>query len=79
MIEGSGRPLGAVNKAASDLLELAREYTHDALNTLVKLMESSQSDSDRIAAATAILDRGYGRPTKTTSLEVNTPFVPTKI
>jgi hypothetical protein len=21
---------------------------------------------------------GYGRPTKTTSLEVNTPFVPTK-
>jgi len=38
-----------------------------------------QSDSARIAAATAILDRGYGRPTKTTSLEVNAPFVPTKI
>jgi hypothetical protein len=42
-------------------------------------MQSSQSDSARIAAATAILDRGYGRPTKTTSLEVNAPFVPTKI
>ena len=42
-------------------------------------MQSSQSDSARIAAANAILDRGYGRPTKTTSLEVNAPFVPTKI
>ena len=42
-------------------------------------MQSSQSDSARIAAATAILYRGYGRPTKTTSLEVNAPFVPKEI
>ena len=42
-------------------------------------MQSSQSDSARIAAATAILDRDYGRPTKTTSLEVNAPFAPTEI
>ena len=27
------------------------------------VMNASQSDSARIAAATAILDRGYGRPT----------------
>ena len=83
MREGSGRPAGAANKAASELKinlsELAREYTNDALVTLVDVMQSSQSDSARIAAATAILDRGYGRPTKTTSLEVNAPFVPTKI
>ena len=83
--EGSGRPAGAGNKATSELKlnlnlsELAREYTNDALDTLVDVMQSSQSDSARIAAATAILDRGYGRPTKTTSLEVNSPFVPTKI
>jgi endonuclease III len=83
MREGSGRPSGAANKATSELKlnlsELAREYTNDALNTLVDVMQSSQSDSARIAAATAILDRGYGRPTKTTSLEVNAPFVPTEI
>ena len=83
MREGSGRPSGAANKATSELKlnlsELAHEYTHDALNTLVKVIQSSQSDSARIAAATAILDRGYGRPTKTTSLEVNAPFVPTRI
>jgi len=80
--EGSGRPAGAANKATSglklNLSELAREYTNDALDALVEVMQSSQSDSARIAAATAILDRGYGRPTKT-SLEVNAPFVPTRI
>ena len=81
--EGSGRPVGAVNKATSglklNLSELAREYTNDALETLVEVMKSGQSDSARIAAATAILDRGYGRPTKITSLEVMEPFLPTKI
>ena len=81
--EGAGRPVGAGNKATSELKfnlsELARQYTNDALDTLVDVMKSGQGDSARIAAATAILDRGYGRPTKTTSLEVNAPFVPTKI
>jgi len=65
--EGSGRPVGAVNKATSELKfnlsELARQHTNDALDTLVDVMKSGQSDSARIAAATAILDRGYGRPT----------------
>ena len=83
MREGSGRPAGAANKATSELKlnlsELAREYTNDALDTLIDVMQSSQSDSARIAAATAILDRGCGRPTQTTSLEVNAPFVPTRI
>jgi len=83
MREGSGRPAGASNQATSELKlnlsELAREYTNDALDTLVDVMKSGQSESARIAAATAILDRGYGKPTKTTSLEVNAPFVPTEI
>jgi len=83
MRAGSGRPTGAVNKATSELKfnlsELARQHTNDALDTLVNVMKSGQSDAARISAATAILDRGYGRPTKTTSLEVNAPFVPTTI
>ena len=83
MREGSGRPACAGNKATSELKlnlsELAREYTNDALDTLVDVMKSGQSESARIAAATAILDRGYGRPTKATSLEVNAPYVPTTI
>jgi hypothetical protein len=79
----SGRPAGTGNKATSELKlnlsELAREYTKDALGVLVEVMQSSQSDSARIAADTLILDRGYGRPKKTMSLEVNVLFVPTKI
>ena len=61
------------------MLSWAGEYTNDALSALLGVMNTSQSDSARIAAATAILDRGYGRPTKTTSLEVNAPFAPTTI
>ena len=64
----SGRPAGTGNKATSELKlnlsELAREYTKDALGVLVEVMQSSQSDSARIAADTLILDRGYGRPKK---------------
>ena len=49
MREGSGRPSGAVNKTTTELnlnlSELAREYTNDALDTLVEVMQSSQSDS----------------------------------
>ena len=63
MREGSGRPAGAVNKAISglklNLSELAREFSKDALDTLVEVMQSSQSDSAKIAAA-AIFDWGYG-------------------
>ena len=65
MREGSGRPAGAVNKATSglklNLSELAREYTNDALHTLVDVMQSSQSDSARIAAA--LQARGQCKPT----------------
>ena len=32
-----------------------------------------------ISAASTILDREYGRPTKTTSLEVSKYFMPTRI
>ena len=67
--EGAGRPVGAVNKVTSELKfnlsELARQHTNDALDTLVDVMKSGQSDSARIAAATAILDRGYGKPSIT--------------
>jgi len=62
MREGSGRPAGAANRATSELKlnlsELARDYTNDALDALGEVMQSSQSDSARIAAATAILDQG---------------------
>lgn len=42
--------------------ELARLETEAALRTLVEIMHTSQSDSARVAAAQAVLDRGWGRP-----------------
>jgi hypothetical protein len=42
--------------------ELARQHTETALKTLVTIATAGQSEAARISAATAILDRGYGRP-----------------
>lgn len=42
--------------------ELAREHAPRALELLADTMESAVEDRDRIRAAEAILDRGYGKP-----------------
>lgn len=64
--EGAGRPAGRRNTATrtqgASLSELARKHTADALKTLVEVAKKSESDSARVAAANAILDRGYGKP-----------------
>jgi hypothetical protein len=65
---GSGRKKGssALPRVApeikAELREVAREYAGKALETLVKVCESSRSDSAKVAAANALLDRGYGKP-----------------
>ena len=71
--QGAGRPSGSPNRATVDmksrLSELAREYTWSAFDTLVDVCENGQSDSARIAAATALLDRGFGRPREAESIQ----------
>ena len=42
----------------SRLSMLAREFTWDAFDTLLDVCKNGQSDSARIAATTALLDRG---------------------
>ena len=62
---GSGRPQGALNRATeiqrATLSELARDHTEAAVATLADVMQNGSSESARIAAANAILDRGYGK------------------
>jgi hypothetical protein len=63
---GAGRPKGVPDKATAvlkaGLEELARGHTETGLIVVVLLAQASESDSARVAAANALLDRGYGKP-----------------
>jgi hypothetical protein len=49
-------------KAVMEIRSLARSYTRSALNTLVGVMRSNEATpAARVAAANAILDRGWGK------------------
>ena len=63
---GAGRPLGSPNRATIDakarLSELARQHCGLALDVLARIAENGQSETARITAACALLDRGFGKP-----------------
>jgi hypothetical protein len=53
-----GRP-----KGHGDVRALARQHTADAVSTLVTIMlDNNAAASARTSAASAILDRGWGKP-----------------
>jgi hypothetical protein len=75
--EGAGRKQGSkdrkprsppviIAKAQEkrELREAARQFTHDALETLAAICKEGQSEAARVSAACALLDRGYGKPTQ---------------
>lgn len=63
--DGAGRPVGSLNKSSPSQnqrpSELARTHTEAALNTLLDVTRNGRTDAARVSAATAILDRGYGK------------------
>lgn len=57
-------------KTPTDIRSLARQHTALAIKTLVGIAsQRTASDSSRVAAATALLDRGWGKPKQ--ELEIN--------
>ena len=70
---GAGRPPGTPNKVTASqsktLSECAREYSEEALQTLVSVARSGRTDAARVTAAIALLDRAYGKPTFMTKCE----------
>jgi hypothetical protein len=44
---------------------LPRQYAPQAMQALVKIAATDKSDSARVTAATAILDRAFGGPSQT--------------
>lgn len=58
-----GRQKGTPNKATASLKDVAREYTEKAVNTFIACIDSAEAPwPAKVAAASAILDRGYGKP-----------------
>jgi hypothetical protein len=49
----------------------ARKYSGLAVDTLVELTKDNHADSTRFNAATALLDRGYGRPAQSLDLHLS--------
>lgn len=60
----SGRPKTVLANGKS-LRELAREHTEAAIETLVDVMGDDDAPPPaRVSAASALLDRGWGKPTQ---------------
>lgn len=65
----SGNP-GGRSKTTKQLAKLAREYTDEALATVVSIMrDEGNKPIDRLRAADIILDRGYGKAKQKIELE----------
>jgi hypothetical protein len=56
-----GRKIGSVNKTGADVRELARQYTAEAISTLVRIMQNDEHPAQN-RAADSLLDRGWGKP-----------------
>jgi hypothetical protein len=54
-----------------NLVVEARKYSGLAVDTLVELTKNTHTDSTRYNAATALLDRGYGRPAESLDLHLS--------
>jgi hypothetical protein len=66
----SGNPKGRRKdpEGKGELKALARTHTKEAVETLVAVMKSADKDAARVQAATALLDRGWGRPEQRTEV-----------
>jgi hypothetical protein len=53
-----------------DIKSLARGYTRTAIKTLGGISENGESEAARVAAAVALLDRGWGKPQQDQTHEV---------
>ena len=71
----SGNP-GGRPKVVADVQQLARQLTTDAIETLASIMRNTEAaPAARVAAANAILDRGYGKPAQHFTGEVSQCYV----
>ena len=65
----SGNPRGRPHMHTA-IAPIARRHSAAAIRTLAEIAEKGSPDSARIAAAVALLDRGFGRPAASVELEL---------
>ena len=68
-------PAGADRRTVGNLVIEARKFSGLAVDTLVDLTKDNHTDSTRFAAATALLDRGYGRPAQSLDLHLSADVI----
>jgi hypothetical protein len=68
----SGNP-GGRPRVVTEVRDLARLYMPLAIKTLADIAQNGRQDAARVAAATALLDRAYGRPTQPISGDAEMP------
>ena len=64
-------PAGAGRRTVGNLVVEARKFSGLAVDTLVELTKDNYAPSTRYVAATALLDRGYGRPAQSLDLHLS--------
>ena len=57
----SGNPGGRPREVA-EVKALARQHCEEAIRSIVELMHTAKHERTRLAAASELLDRGFGRP-----------------
>jgi uncharacterized protein DUF5681 len=76
----SGNPAGRpkrpdtieARRVVADVKAAARDLTLDAMDTLKQVMKNPKAPpAARVGAATAILDRGWGKPTQPVDANIN--------
>ena len=71
----SGNPSG-LGRAHSDVVALARTYTVPAVHRLAYWLESKNASAS-VAAASILLDRGWGKPAQALTGPQGAPLLPT--
>lgn len=59
----SGNPKGRPPRIMTEIENLAKTYTRDAIETLARIMKNGRApEAARVSAATHLLDRAWGKP-----------------
>lgn len=66
----SGNP-GGRPKELKEIQELARQSAPSAIRALASIAAKGKSEAARVSAATALLDRAYGKPVQQIDANIN--------